>query len=563
MSSVHHRTAAVALLLAALAAAVALAVVGAGHEDLAGGSGRQAVVEQRPAAPEGGTRLGPTDPRAAIDFSLTLRLRDAQLRRFMAQQRDPSSPNYRRFLGPEAFGRRFGPDAADLAAVRRALGSSGIEVTRSYPQRTTLRARGRVEDVSRVFDVSLDDFVNESGARWHSPDRPATVPGPLRRAVRDIAGLDTRPLPLHSAAAPTEGQSRESLEAAYGIRPLHEQGIEGEGETVAIMGYETFSKQDVAQYDELTNTEGPPVEKIRVNGGVNQEGSTEISLDIAAIRAVAPKAQILSYEGPNDGTFSPIVDQIVADGRADIVSLSWGKCDVPEAHAPGQREADLQSFRAAAAQGISVFVASGDSGAYGCQHSNINDDRVAVDFPSASGDLVTVGGTRLSVRENGSYLDEAGWEDVVSSSGGGGGISEIEPRPEFQTGPGVENKLSSGKRQVPDVAAAADGDSGYLIVDGGEVFSVGGTSGAAPFWAASMLLVRQYVAGEGGPEGLGFVNPLLYEIAREEGEKSPFNDVVRGGNRLHNAGPGWDYSTGLGSADMFELAQAFEERLNR
>jgi len=114
-----------------------------------------------------------------------------------------------------------------------------------------------------------------------------------------------------------------------------------------------------------------------------------------------------------------------------------------------------------------------------------------------------------------------------------------------------------------EASEAADGDSGYLIVDEGEVFSVGGTSGAAPFWAASMLLVRQYVAGEGGPEGLGFVNPLLYEIAREEGEKSPFNDVVRGGNRLHNAGPGWDYSTGLGSADMFELAQAFEERLNR
>ena len=58
------------------------------------------------------------------------------------------------------------------------------------------------------------------------------------------------------------------------------------------------------------------------------------------------------------------------------------------------------------------------------------------------------------------------------------------------------------------------------------------------------------------------MNPMLYAIAREEGDRSPFNDVVRGGNRLHNATPGWDFSTGLGSADMFELAQAFKERLS-
>lgn len=514
--------------------------------------------------PDAGRSLGPTDRRAPIDFSLTLRLDDARLDRFLAGQHDPASPHYGRRLDAAAFGRRFGPATGELTAVRRALGAAGIEVTRSHPQRTSLSVRGPAAAVSRMFGVSLEDFAGPGGTRWHEPAGTPVVPGPLRGAVRGVTGLDTRPRPATSAAAPQEGLARESLAAAYNIGPLHERGIDGSGQTIAIMGYEAFAEEDVAAYDELTGTDAPPVERVEIDGGVTDLASTsEIHLDIAVVRSVAPKARILSYEGPNTGTFGEIVDQIVADGRTDIVSLSWGKCDIAERFGPGQREADLQSFRAAAAQGISFFVASGDAGAYDCQHTDPNNDVVSVDFPSVSPDIVSVGGTRLSVRENGSYLGEAGWEDVLSAGGGGGGLSTVEERPEWQRGPGVENEFSTGKRQIPDVAAAADGDSGYLVVDGGEQARIGGTSGSAPFWAASMLLVRQYVAEEGGPDGLGYVNPRLYEIAQEEGQAGPFNDVVRGGNRLHNATPGWDYSTGLGSPDVFELAQAFEQRLNR
>jgi subtilase family serine protease len=507
-------------------------------------------------------RVGRTDGGTRLDFTLSLRLDDARLDRFLADQRDPASPEYGRTLDAAAFGERFGPGEAELSALRRALASAGIRVTEAYPQRTSLRVTGTAADVSRLFGIALHDFATPGGARWHAPAAPPTVPPALRGTVRDVIGLDTRPRPVTAAAVPSEGLARESLAAAYNIAPLHERGIDGSGQTIAIMGYEAFNERDVAAYDELTGTDAPPVERVTIGGGAAPGSTGEIHLDIDVVRSVAPKAQILSYEGPNTGTFGELVDKIVADGRTDIVSLSWGKCDIPERFAPGARDSDLQSFKAAAAQGITFFVASGDSGAYGCQHSDITNDVVAADFPSVSPDIVSVGGTRLSVRENGEYLSEAGWEDVLSAGGGGGGLSTVEDRPEWQRAPGVENEFSTGKRQIPDVAAAADADSGYLVVDQGEQLRVGGTSGAAPFWAASMLLVRQYVAEEGGPEGLGYVNPLLYEIAREEGEASPFNDVTRGGNRLHNATPGWDYSTGLGSADVFELAQAVEQRLN-
>ena len=183
------------------------------------------------------------------------------------------------------------------------------------------------------------------------------------------------------------------------------------------------------------------------------------------------------------------------------MSISWGRCDLADVNRPQVRAVESDAIQAAAAQGISIFVASGDAGAYDCQQGDENDDRVGIDWPSASADVIAVGGTRLSVRDNGTYLDEAGWEGVLGLSGGGGGVSDETPRPEFQRAPGVDNEFSTGGRQIPDVAGPADPASGYLSVDEGTVGVTGGTSGAAPFWAASMVLIRQYVAQEESPRG--------------------------------------------------------------
>jgi kumamolisin len=107
-------------------------------------------------------------------------------------------------------------------------------------------------------------------------------------------------------------------------------------------------------------------------------------------------------------------------------------------------------------------------------------------------------------------------------------------------------------RQAPDVASVADPDSGFLVVFGGRPRVKGGTSAAAPLWAGLTALIAQAAEREGiGP--LGFLAPLLYEAARRE--PSAFFDVVRGGNRLHNAGPGWDYATGLGTPRADVLAR--------
>jgi kumamolisin len=212
-----------------------------------------------------------------------------------------------------------------------------------------------------------------------------------------------------------------------------------------------------------------------------------------------------------------------------------------------------RALRLAAASGITVFVASGDQGAYDCQTHDWGDLRLSTSWPGNSPWVVSVGGTLLSVNADGTYRSEAGWEDILSTWGSGGGWNPSAERPGWQRAPGVDDASSNGRRQVPDVAAAADPDSAFFVVYRGREEAVGGTSAAAPFWAGVMALTRQY-ARRKDADVPGYANPLLYAVARSD--PAAFHDVTSGGNRYFRARRGWDYVTGLGSPNVEAFAEA-------
>jgi kumamolisin len=224
----------------------------------------------------------------------------------------------------------------------------------------------------------------------------------------------------------------------------------------------------------------------------------------------------------------------------------------------GDRTRGETALKAAVAQGITVFVSSGDQGAYECQRGHLTDQRTSVSWPADSPWAVSVGGTLLSVRRDGTYLDEAGWEDVLENGGTGGGVNPVDARPTWQAAPGLPR---STKRQLPDVAAAADPDSGFLVVEDGKPVPIGGTSASAPFWAASTALIGEYAARQGAGR-LPYLNELLYRLASKHQRFPPFHDVVHGGNRRDDARPGWDYATGLGSPDVYNLARDVAQALH-
>jgi kumamolisin len=532
------------------------------------------VAEAQPAATNPPVDLGPTPADETVQFSVSLRLPgEAALNTYLAGLTTPGSASFKQYLTPQEFGARFGLPDRDVQRVARWLTDAGLAIT-TTPQRTSIAAQGKASQVNRLLGVTLSDRLTADGVRYHVPVGEPRLPATVSDAVATVVGLNTEPVqhsslgPIQMSGVPDPGLTPASVAAAYEITPLHDAGYFGQGMHIAIVSFDTYTASDFPIFDERVGLNGvPEVQRVTLPGGPEEPGSGagEVALDIEVVRGIAPRAQIINYEGPNtaDG-FVPLIARIVADGKAKIVSSSWGTCE--NRNNPIAMAAEERELAAAFAAGISWFNSSGDDAAYDCRRVHVSDDPFerdispGVDWPAASANVIGVGGTYLTVREDGTYFDEAGWEEPLGGSGTGGGLSRYQSRPTWQQGPGVQNAQSNGQRQVPDIAGPADPSSGFFVLytdpDQGRVSGrVGGTSAASPFWAASMLLTQQFAASQ-GVAALGALGPVLYQIAAQQPAGAVFHDVIRGGNLLYRAGPGWDYATGLGSPRVALLAQA-------
>jgi subtilase family serine protease len=536
------------------------------------------------AIPAGSSDLGATDPATPIRFSLVLHQPGgAALGPFLAGLHDPGSADYHRYIDAATYGHRFGLSDADMHAVETWLRSAGLTVVQAFPQRTTMVVSGPAGIVDAAFKTGLVNAVDApSGSVYHRPSRQPTIPAAIAGLVDGVADLENRPPRMASGGgrAVTGGSLRPTdLAAAYDIGPMYANGLRGDGVYVAIVAFCAHLASDIAAYEGQYDIEDPPhgnaVTAVPVgpvpicHDDQNQAEYAEPSGDIEVVRAVAPHANILNFESTYSNSQSDVINAIVADGRASIVTDSYGRCydDVPVV----DRVAGLVALGAAYAKGINVLVASGDWGAYDCYNSDTSEQQLSVDWPSSTAFTISVGGTNLNVRTDGAYYDEAPWQDYLSVLGSGGGLNPIEPRPAWQHGPGVDNAFSNGKRQVPDVAASAAIASGYSVwytspyatdTTHATPHSIGGTSMASPFWAGVMALLEQHVAATPGIKWPKNVLPMLYDIAADP-SNGAFHDIVRGNNLYYDATPGWDYATGLGSPDVAKLDAAIIAYLRR
>jgi subtilase family serine protease len=541
--------------LAAVAAVVAAAVVAP--------SGSRARARVRPG------RLGPTPVNAPVSFSLVLRLHQSELHRFLAGLYDPRSALYHRFIDARAFGRRFGVSDGELARLRLALSRAGIRITDQYPQRTALDVIAPAGVVDRYFGLQLVDYRSSSGRRFHSPVTAPVIPRALQGIVSGVAGLHGAPVP-RTDDIPAGGVSPTIGARVYDITPLYSQGIRGQGETVAVLESSRFAQSDLDAFS--THFGLPPFSAQSVaipqDGPATDQsaaGEEETELDVELIHEVAPEATILDYNAPDvspagTDTLGDMIDHLVAQGRVKIVSDSMGYCELGFPSPDIQR--DEQAIEAAVSHGINIFKSTGDSGAYQCERFDRRDHRLSVEWPASSPGVIAVGGTSLAVTSAGGYSGETAWEDVLQASGGGGGASRVFGRPGWQRAPGVDNRYSDGKRQLPDVSANADPNTGWALITGGSLSPTAGTSAAAPFWAGAMALIEQYARRHGVGQ-LGFIDPVLYRIASVPQPAPAFHDITIGTNRYYPATSGWDFATGLGSPDVYNLARDIVRYLKR
>ena len=264
-------------------------------------------------------------------------------------------------------------------------------------------------------------------------------------------------------------------------------------------------------------------------------------------RSVAPDANIAVYFAPNtDAGFLDAITTAIHDttNKPSIISISWGG---PESSWTQQAMTAFDAaFQAAAAMGITVCVASGDSGS----SDGVNDGGDHVDFPASSPNVLACGGT--SLQASGSTItSESVWNDGAQGGAGGGGMSSFFPLPPWQHG--LELIQTSGATQtltmrgVPDVSGDADPQTGYDVRIDGTDTVIGGTSAVAPLWAG---LIARINSMRGSPVGL--INAQLYATA------SVLNGITTGNNGSYEAGPGWNACAGLGSPNGTKIAALLE-----
>jgi kumamolisin len=564
--------------LAMLSTAAAI-VAGAGQP---GGPGSQPRARGHGARAVGATglrRLGPVDPAADLGFALALRLRTSALRRTLRELRTPGSSRFGHRLSAGEFGVRFGLSSRELGGLDWLLRRLGVRIRRTYTQRTAVLVEASAATISRVFSVQLGDYVDTSGRHHAAAGSEPRIPPELAPYVTGVGGLTA--LPPMALDVPASGLTPPVVANAYDITPLWNAGIQGQGQTIAVVSLATFNPADIQAYDQMAAIAGaPPIARVPVDGGTADAGqadpqgiASEVALDLEVVRGIAPQASILNYEVGGQQNLDPQLadayNQIVQDGRASVVTTSYGVCEASTAVGAGDAQLIDNALAAAQARGITVFAASGDTGAYACLQVDGTNLSLGVQTPASSGGLISVGGTRLALRQDGTYLDEQAWSNPLTRQAGGGGIASAEARPAWQTGPGVlkPGVNPSGRRQVPDVAGPSDPNGGFLVCyaagrQGGPACTPGsgGTSAAAPFWAAALLLVDQYAEqhGAGAPR---FAAPILYSLASGSQPLPAFHDILHGNNGFYSATPGWDYATGLGTPDVYNLAQDYASYL--
>jgi kumamolisin len=354
-----------------------------------------------------------------------------------------------------------------------------------------------------------------------------------------------------------------------------------------------YDTNDIAQYQLCYGTH-VPVTNVDVDGGpgpyqVGTSDDGEAALDIEQAIGAAAGASVLVYQAPNSTAGSmDAYSKIMSDNVAKVISSSWGSCEARHASGGGaQIQQENTIFQEGAVQGQTVFIASGDSGSAACFQSDPNDTSLSVQDPSAQPFVTGVGGTILftgSVQSPQYYTPgssplEGVWNEGTNNghaSASTGGLSTQWAMPSYQqnaaSSVGVINAnsiqpgISCGStycRQVPDVSADSDAVTGYAVYangqnTGGGWTIIGGTSAAAPLWAAYTALVN--ASGTCRGQTVGFINPFLYSIAgsayrtnlTDITNPSPVsglasNDAIQANNNVYPVTPNYDMATGLGS----------------
>lgn len=524
-----------------------------------------------------GKLTGLLPPNTTLQLDIGLPIDRQGLAQVAQDVYNPASASYGHYLTPPQIATRFGASTETIQQVSKWLTSQGFQIVNTSLLHTNLVVRADVSHIARAFHTPLGTYSLD-GRAFFGPSAAPTLPAAIAPLISSVTGLSDFTHAMHTPVPPVSGGvsaipetvqrpdvgdctlygvlggfTRDKIAHAYALDQLYKQGFQGQGMKVGVVELgDPYSRADVANYA-LCNGDQLHLRNVEVDNPLPAgTGAGEATLDLEMIAGLAPDAQILDYQTPQSDNigFLDVLNKIATDDQVQVVSVSYGA---------GEDQFDLpymtqfnDLLELLAVEGISVFIASGDCAAY----TDGVFGQLMVSFPASAPWAIGVGGTSFQ------GSSEIAWSQpnpdhtrCQNTWGTGGGVSKNKNfvRPLWQTGPGVQNQYSNSNRQVPDVAAIADNISVYYQ---GFWQPVGGTSASAPMWAAGAVVLDQALQKKGKPL-LGGV-PALYTVANHPGSLHPFHDITRGNNLFYQAGPGWDYTTGLGTPNFLDIADLLE-----
>ena len=415
--------------------------------------------------------------------------------------------------------------------------------------RRSVMLTGKISDFENAFNVTLTG--NKTGkVVYRMLTGYIHIPSELKDIIKGVFGLSDKPAArpmfqvakkkvVSHAAAPAAFNANQ-LAGIYGFPT----GVTGKGQCIALIELGGgFRKADITAYFKSLNLTAPKVKAISVDGGKNSPSTAdgadgEVMLDIEVAGAVAHQATIAVYFAPNtDQGFLDAITKAIHDtqNKPFVISISWGSAEVN--WTTQALDNFNEAFKTAAALGVTICIASGDSGS----RDGETDGKVHVDFPASSPFALACGGTKLTVNNN-EITAEVVWHES-SDSASGGGVSTYFPLPDFQQNAGVPLELDTQfkGRGVPDVAADADPDTGYNVRVDGQDLVIGGTSAVAPLMAGLIALINEKNA-----KPSGYIHPVIYADPDLCRDITSGNNKTTSGNTGYDAGAGWDACTGLG-----------------
>jgi kumamolisin len=568
----------------------------------------------------------PADTPVTVDIVMKVQ-NESALKQYMYQTTTPGNPGFRRYLSVSEFARQFAPDDSEIQALANYLKGFGIQ-TYVYPDHLIITASGTVGQFNRAFKIRIES-AELNGCSFHAAPSNPMLPAALAKDVLCVVGLTNyynfKSNAVRSLQDPADtpvgplNLTPQDLIQHYDVTPLYTSGATGAGQIIGIVTLAAFNRQDAYTFWKQMGIRTKPnrITEVQVDGGAGWDGYDETTLDVEQSGALAPRADIRVYEAPNTDTgFLDAFAAAINENVAQQISVSWGLSEPAiqylisqNAETPQFAYAFNQLFMEAAAQGQSLFAASGDEGAYdavrefGLESGIPGVALPSVDNPADSPYVTAAGGTTLPFHFHSpstgvdvvnnqerawgwdylyAYFDARGLNNPTGwaawyLTGGGGGFSLFFPTPDYQEGvPGVNKytavlewipnadgssltrasqpRIVTGTgrgRNVPDLSMNADPYTGYLVYlsDPGQP---GTNSGYVAYGGTSV--VAPQLAGltalinDAANTRVGFWNPQIYRFAVQKNSPfTPFNTTgTTNDNGFYTGTPGTVYNQATG-----------------